>query len=350
MRLDTVLEKNILPDFLIRMGIRRLLRARLRMEASENEEIAAQKIQAYVEALKGSPIAVETVLANDQHYQVPTSFFQKVLGRNLKYSSAYFNKGVRDLDVAENDMLSLTAKRAELKNGQRVLELGCGWGSLSLYMAKQFSKSKITGVSNSPTQKAFIDAEAKRRGLKNLTIITADMNRFTAHEKFDRVVSVEMFEHMRNYEALLKKVAGFLKSNGKLFIHIFTHKTFAYLFETEDPTDWMGRYFFSGGQMPSDHLLLYFSVHFSIEKHWRVGGTHYQKTAEAWLANMDRRKKEILPIFREHYGEEQVLKWWSYWRIFFLACSELWGFRKGNEWFVSHYLFKKRSINTREAP
>lgn len=341
MNLDTLLEKNILPDFLVRIGIRRLLRARLQSEASKDEEEAARKMESYIEALKRSPVAVATVLANDQHYQVPTAFFKKVLGKNMKYSSALFESRGATLDEAEDAMLALTAKRAELKNGQRVLELGCGWGSLSLYLAKKFPKSKITGVSNSATQKAHIDFEAKRRGLTNLRIITADMNKLTLREKFDRVVSVEMFEHMRNYEALFEKISGFLAVNGKLFVHIFTHRRYAYLFESEDPTDWMGRYFFSGGQMPSDHLLLYFQSHLVLRHHWRVSGVHYQKTSEAWLANMDRNKSEIVSIFQKHYGARETRKWWSYWRIFFLACSELWGYRHGNEWFVSHYLFEK---------
>ncbi len=343
MFLDALLEKNLLPDFVVRLGIRRLLKRRLVEEDAGEVESRQERLLRFIEKLKKSPLAVQTRSANDQHYEVPTEFFLKVLGKQLKYSSAYFRKGVKSLDQAETDMLAMTMRRAELKNGQKILELGCGWGSLSLLMARTFPKSKITSVSNSSTQKAYIDDQARRRGLKNLRVITADMNHFSIRETFDRVVSVEMFEHMRNYEKLMAKVAGFLKPNGKLFVHIFTHARLFYLFKTEDPSDWMGRYFFSGGMMPSDHLLLYFADAFAIEKHWRVNGTHYQKTADAWLANMDRTKKDVLAIFQNHYEEGEGKKLFAYWRIFFMACSELWGYRGGNEWFVSHYLFKKRA-------
>jgi cyclopropane-fatty-acyl-phospholipid synthase len=226
-----------------------------------------------------------------------------------------------------------------------ILELGCGWGSLTLFMAKKFPDAKITAVSNSRTQKIYIDEEAKKRGLSNVYIITADMNVFTTTEKFDRVVSVEMFEHMRNYELLLQKVSGFLNEDGKLFVHIFTHKEYTYYFDVKDETDWMSKYFFTGGIMPSDHLLLYFNEHFGIEKHWRVDGTHYSKTSEAWLANMDKHKAELYPLFEQTYGKENATKWWVYWRLFFLACAELWGYKNGQEWFVSHYLFKKKSFS-----
>lgn len=260
----------------------------------------------------------------------------------MKYSSGYWKHDDVSFDQSEEDMLELTTERAELNDGMNILELGCGWGSLSLFMAKKYQNAKITGVSNSKTQKEYIDTEAKKRRLNNLTIITADMNSFTIDKKFDRVVSVEMFEHMRNYEQLLEKISTFLIDRGKLFVHIFTHKSFSYLFEVKDETDWMSKYFFTGGIMPGDDLLLYFSKHFAIEKHWHVPGFHYRKTSEMWLTNMDRNESEIRKIFARTYGEEQVTKWISYWRIFFIACAELWGYNNGEEWIVSHYLFEKR--------
>jgi len=339
---NALLEKNLIPDALIRFGIRQNCKERLRDEYTGDLEIQQEKFMQFVSLLKRSDIAVETKAANEQHYEVPTRFFQLALGKNLKYSSGYWKAGVTSIDQSENDMLDLTCSRAELKNGQHVLECGCGWGSLSLYMASKYPDSKITGVSNSRSQKLYIDEQARKRGISNLTIITADMNVFQTEAKFDRIVSVEMFEHMRNYQVLLQKLSGFLNEKGKMFIHIFTHHTYSYLYEVKNDSDWMAKYFFSGGIMPSDHLLLYFADHFKIEKHWRVNGTHYQKTAEAWLANMDNNKPEIMQLFAETYGNDQATKWWVYWRIFFMACAELWGYRQGNEWFVSHYLFEKR--------
>jgi len=336
-----LLERNMMPDSLIRYQIRKNCAKRLAEENLHNLEAQHKKFMAFVQALKQSPIAVETHAANTQHYEVPTKFFQLVLGKNLKYSSGYWKEGVTSLDQSEDDMLAMTCERAELRDGQAILECGCGWGSLSLYMAKQYPNSRIVGVSNSKTQKLFIDEEARKRGLTNLTIITADMNAFETAEKFDRIVSVEMFEHMRNYERLLRKLSGFLVNDGKMFVHIFTHKYYSYFYETKDESDWMAKYFFSGGIMPSDHLLTYFPDHFKIEKHWRVSGNHYHKTSEAWLRNMDRHKDVIIPLFEQTYGKEQALKWWVYWRIFFMACAELWGYKNGEEWFVSHYLFKK---------
>ena len=341
---NSLLEKNLVPDAVIRAGIIKLLKQRLKDEDKGNPEAQQEHFMQLLAQLKASPIAVDTKLANEQHYEVPTEFFKLVLGKNLKYSSGYWEEGNNDFNKSENDMLELTCNRAELKGGQKILELGCGWGSLSLYMAKKFPDCKITGVSNSATQKIFIDEEAKKRGIHNLAIITSDMNIFKTEEKFDRIVSVEMFEHMRNYEKLLQKLSGFLTDEGKMFVHIFTHKEYSYLFEVKDETDWMSEYFFSGGIMPGDHLLLYFQDHFKIEKHWRVTGTHYQKTSEAWLVNMDKNKNLIYPLFEKTYGKDQALKWWVYWRIFFMACAELWGYKNGSEWFVSHYLFKKSNI------
>ncbi|HVS91128.1 MAG TPA: cyclopropane-fatty-acyl-phospholipid synthase family protein [Mucilaginibacter sp.] len=338
---DKLIEQNRVPDFLLRRGIRKLLRQRLRDENKGGVEAQQEHLMKLIEQLKSSPIAVNTSEANQQHYEVPTQFYQYCLGKNLKYSSGYWKEGVTDIDTSEDDMLELTCQRAELQDGQQVLELGCGWGSLSLYMAAKYPQSRFTVVSNSRTQKAFIDEKARERDITNLSVITADMNTFTIDGQFDRVVSVEMFEHMRNYQLLMQKVASFLKPEGKVFIHIFTHREYAYLFEVKDETDWMSKYFFTGGIMPSDDLLFYFNDHLAVEKHWHVSGSHYAKTSEAWLKNMDAHKAEIIPLFEETYGKAQTLKWWVYWRIFFMACAELWNYNDGNEWMVSHYLFRK---------
>jgi len=341
---DTLIEKNTVPDLLLRKGIRKLLKQRLDDENKGDAEVQQAHLMSLIGQLKASPIAVNTAEANTQHYEVPTPFYQYCLGKHLKYSCGYWQAGVNDLDTAERDMLELTCKRAELTNDMDVLELGCGWGSLSLFMSAKFPGSRFTVVSNSRTQKEYIDTQAAERGITNLTVITADMNIFHTDQQFDRVVSVEMFEHMRNYQQLLKKVASFLKAEGKLFIHIFTHKEYTYLFEVKDETDWMSQYFFTGGVMPGDDLMFYFNDHLSVSEHWHVNGTHYGKTAEAWLRNMDDHKAEIMPLFEATYGKDQALKWWVYWRLFYMACAELWNYNKGNEWIVSHYLFRKNTV------
>ena len=338
---ESLLEHGLLPDVLVRLGIRHLLRERLKAENQGSPEANLERKLAFISQLRASPIAIHTVAANAQHYEVPPEFFQAVLGKRLKYSSAYWPSEVYTLDQAEEAMLSLTCQRARLENGQTVLELGCGWGSLSLYMAERFPNSSILGISNSGLQRKFIHSEKKRCGITNLEIVTADINEFTTDRQYDRVVSVEMFEHMRNYELLLARIAGWLKSDGLLFIHIFSHQRFAYPFELRDKSDWMARHFFAGGIMPSDDLVLYFSRHLHVREHWRISGTHYQKTAQAWLRNMDSHEEEILPVLAKTYGERQVHKWWNRWRIFFLACAELWGYRDGREWIVSHFLFGK---------
>jgi cyclopropane-fatty-acyl-phospholipid synthase len=340
--IDFLLEKNLLPDPLIRFGIRRLLAQRLREEAQPSEAARLAKVAAYAADLRTRPIAEDTRAANEQHYEVPTPFYQYCLGKRLKYSGCLYPSGRESLDEAEEHMLKLYTERAQIADGQAILELGCGWGSLSLYLAEKYPHATITGVSNSRTQKVYIDGEARRRGFSNLTIITCDMNVLELPaSQFDRVVSIEMFEHMKNYQRLLGNVARWLKPGGQLFVHIFTHLKYPYHFIARDQTDWMARYFFTGGQMPSHDLLMQFQDDLTLVSDWKVDGTHYQQTAEHWLQAMDRHKAEILPLFAQTYGADQVTKWWVYWRVFYLSCAELWGYRGGQEWIVSHYLFRK---------
>lgn len=334
-------EKGLLPDAIIRLGIRRLCRQRLVDASNINETLMEQEHAAWIDVLKESPIALVPEKANEQHYEVPPRLFELVLGDRLKYSSGLWPEGVSSLDESEVAMLKLTIQRAGLVDGQDVLELGCGWGSLTLYMAECFPKSKITAVSNSNDQRQFIEARCEERNLKNVEIITADMNDFETAKLFDRVISIEMFEHMRNYEKLLGRVNVWLKNKGKLFVHIFSHQKIAYPFEDNDDADWMAREFFSGGQMPSHRLLMSFPGQMKIEKDWRVSGTHYEKTSLAWLQKMDKNKAEVLELFKKTYGESDANSWFQRWRIFFMSCEVLFGFNRGSEWGVSHYLFEK---------
>jgi cyclopropane-fatty-acyl-phospholipid synthase len=349
---SSLLELDLVPDPLIRRGIRRLLRARLAEEDRGDPEGQQRHLMELIGRLKQSPIAINTSEANQQHYELPSGFFELVLGKHLKYSSCYYRTGAESLADAEAHMLALTVERARLRDGDRILELGCGWGSLSLWMAEHLPRSRITAVSNSRSQKLFIDARAAARGLDNLEVVTRDMNQlgFPDEVKFDRVVSVEMFEHMRNYELLMRRIAGWLNPGGTLFVHIFTHKCYAYPFEIRDESDWMARYFFTGGIMPSDDLLLNFQRDVQIEDHWLESGMHYGHTAHAWLENTDAHKAEILELFENTYASSllkqqrraEATKWLVRWRVFFMACEELWKYNGGNEWGVSHYTFRKR--------
>ena len=335
------MERGLIPDSGIRLGIRRLIKKRLDDESALQNGSSLESIRKFVDELKSCPIAIHTLEANQQHYELPPDFFKFTLGKFKKYSSCYWEGGSSKLDLAEENSLISTCERAELVDGMDILELGCGWGSLSLWMAKRYPNSQIIALSNSNSQREEITKNAKDGGLNNLTVLTDDMNRFSIEKKFDRIVSVEMFEHMRNYEKLMEKIASWLKPTGKLFVHIFCHRQYAYFFETEGSNNWLGRYFFTGGIMPSENLLSKFQKDLSLERQWRWDGRHYMKTANAWLRNMDKKKTQIFPIFREVYGNKESSIWFQRWRIFFIACAELFGYKRGKEWFVAHYLFKK---------
>ncbi len=342
MSLIDLCERGLVPDVLTRHGIRRLSAQRLQDEGARDLDAADRRFRMLLEQLRQSPIAIETAAANEQHYEVPTRFFELCLGKRLKYSSCFYADGSEDLDTAEEAMLALYGERAELADGQRILELGCGWGSLTLWMAQRFPNARITGVSNSRTQREHILAQAAKRGLGNVEIITCDVNRLELPEgTFDRTVSIEMFEHMRNYQHLLGNVSRWLKPGGKLFVHIFCHRSLMYPFETQGDDNWMGKYFFTGGLMPSADTLLHFQRDLSIEQRWLLPGTHYQRTANQWLENQDRNREEVMSVLVQAYGAADAARWNQRWRMFWMACAELFGYAGGNEWLVAHYRFSK---------
>ena len=332
-------ERGWVPDVLIRFGIRRLLRRRLSGRGRDVEEDMERR-EALLQTMRGAPVALSTDVANEQHYEVPAGYFEQCLGRHLKYSCCVWDAETTDLDAAEARMLALTCERAGLADGQRVLELGCGWGSLSLWMAEHYPGSDILSVSNSRSQRAFIEARRDERGLKNLRVITADMNVFEPEQSgFDRIVSIEMFEHMRNWEELLRRAADWLVPGGRLFMHVFAHREHAYFFESEGSDNWMGRYFFRDGLMPADDLARHFQRDLRVIRQWRVSGRHYERTCNEWLRRQDAARDTILPLFETTYGRDARI-WFQRWRMFYMACAELFGFRSGNEWLVSHILFE----------
>lgn len=337
-RLSDAAEQGRLPDWLVRRGIRNLLSTRLRDLASQSPAEAISQLRAAVAA---QPIAVSTHAANDQHYEVPAPFYERVLGPRLKYSCCYWEPDTTTLAEAEDNALRFTAEHAELKDGMDILELGCGWGSLSLWMAEKFPQSRITSVSNSHSQRRFIEASARARGLSNLDVVTADINVFRSVKVFDRVVSVEMFEHMRNHERLLDSVASWLRPDGKLFVHVFCHQTTPYLFETDGDQNWMGRHFFTGGMMPSEDWLPGCIEQLTVAQQWKWNGIHYAKTCRAWLDNLDAAVEDLQPVFVKTYGRPEAHRWRQRWRMFFMACEELFATDGGNQWYVAHYLFKK---------
>jgi cyclopropane-fatty-acyl-phospholipid synthase len=329
-------ESGRVPDALIRIAIRSLLRRRLSEFARGDCEAAEEANRDFREELCRSPVALVPELANQQHYEVAPAFFERVLGWRLKYSCGLWSRGVRDIDAAEEAMVSLTCGRAQLSDGMSVLDLGCGWGSLSLWIAERYPRCHVTAVSNSKPQREFILARCAESDFENVEVVTNDINKLDFEQRFDRVISVEMFEHVRNYDLLLARVARWLEPNGKLFVHHFSHREFAYPYETDGDHNWMGQYFFSGGIMPSDDMLLHFQQDLVVDRKWRINGTHYQQTADAWLELQDLQRDALIPILAEVYGEEAAQLWFERWRLFFLACSELFGYRNGNEWWVTH--------------
>ena len=333
-------EQGVIPDVIVRTGIRRLLRQRIDEIDSGSCEAAAKCLSSFVDMMHQSPIAPIPEKANQQHYELPADFFGEVLGAQRKYSSCYWRNSKQTLDQAETDALEITCARAGITDGMKILELGCGWGSLSLWIARHYPKANITAVSNSVSQREYIEKQADKESLKNIRVITADMNNFEIDESFDRVVSLEMFEHMRNYRLLLKRVHDWLTPGGQFFMHIFCHRLVPYEFIERDASDWMSRYFFSGGIMPSDALPLHFQDDLKLRHHWRWNGKHYERTLNAWLERMDRRKLQIMPILQSTYDGDADI-WWVRWRLFFMACAELFGYNRGQEWWVSHYLFAR---------
>jgi len=332
-------ESGRVPDPLTRFGIRQMCGQRLR---EERRRAAADGHRDILRSLRAGPIALHVEAANAQHYELPPAFFALVLGARRKYSGAFWPDGVHDLDRAEEAMLDLTCRRAGLEDGMRVLDLGCGWGSLTEWIAERYPRCRIVAVSNSRPQGDFIRAELARRARGNVEVVTADMNDFDPGARFDRIISIEMFEHMRNYQRLFERVASWLAPGGRLFLHVFAHRAFVYPFESTGAADWMARTFFTGGLMPSHDLFAHFQDHLRLDDQWWLDGRHYQRTSNAWLDNLDAHREEVLRLFDDTYGAAEAPRWLVRWRLFFLACAELFGYRRGSEWGVSHHRLAAR--------
>ncbi len=341
-------ERRWLPDGIVRAGMRRMIAGRLKAETRGSADAIAERQRRFVEELAASPIAIETQAANRQHYEVPAAFFKLHLGPRLKYSACFYSTGRETLAGAEEAMLAAYADRAQLADGQRILDLGCGWGSFALWAAARYPHATVFGLSNSQGQRAFIEGEAAARGLRNLTIRTGNVVdfEFPADDLaggFDRIVSVEMLEHMKNYGLLFAKLARWLRDDGRVFVHVFANRHVAYHFEDRESDDWMSRYFFTGGTMPSYDLFASFPDDLAIEDRWWTSGRHYERTANDWLRRMDAAEEPIMEIFRATYGRGDARIWFNRWRMFYMAVAELFGFRQGTQWGVAHYRFVKGS-------
>ena len=339
-----LLQTNMIPDALIRLVVRQINRQAIRRLEGLGFEEQEQRRRSLLERLDRSPIAIHTDLPNLQHYEVPPAFFKLVLGKRLKYSCCYWPEGETQLDQAEERMLDLTCQRAQLEDGMSVLDLGCGWGSLSLWIAEHYPACQVLAVSNSRDQIAWIKERARERGFQNVDGFVVDVNQLELDQQFDRVISIEMFEHMKNYRRLMAKIGQLLTPRGKLFVHIFSHHLFAYEFEAGENSNWMAQTFFTGGTMPSDDLLLHYQDDLRLVDHWRLSGLHYAKTLRAWLEKMASHKAQVQGVLADAYGPEQTRLWWVNWRLFFLACEENWAYRAGREHLVSHYLFENRRV------
>lgn len=336
--LTRITERGLMPDRLTRIGIRSLLQDRL--ASLPPEPLSGKYLKKFVRAMDRSDIAIHTHDANQQHYEIPAEYFDLVLGPHKKYSCCYWDQHTNHLVDAEENALRTCCERAAIANGQQILELGCGWGSLSLWIAEHYPESQVTAVSNSVSQKNWILAQCAARGLQNVQVITADIIGFAIDEHFDRVLSVEMFEHTRNWRRLFDKVSGWLKADGQFFMHVFCHHRSPYFYELDGDNDWMTRYFFRGGLMPSAALPEKFQDSLRLREKWSWNGEHYAKTLRAWLQRHDAQKAQILGLFSDVYGDEADI-WFVRWRLFYLACEELFRYNKGEEWFVGHYLFDK---------
>ena len=335
---NPLLARGLIPDWILRRGVRSQGKERLNMMSNVD---STREYSKFISEASTGNIAVNTDDANNQHYELDSEFFKYCLGKNLKYSCCFWDDNTLDLDTAEDNMLEIYSERAEIRDGMNILDIGCGWGSLSLFLAQKYPKSEITGVSNSSSQKIFIDSVASKRNISNLKIITRDINDFRTEEKYDRILSIEMFEHTKNTKKLMNLINDWLNPNGLFFMHVFAHKENPYYFDRDQKNAWMAKYFFTGGMMPNHNLFKDLKSNLEYEKSWMLSGNHYEKTSNAWLDKMDQNKREILSLFEKNNSSSIAKRKFHFWRLFYIACAEIFGYDNGNEWVVSHHLFKK---------